>query len=644
MKKLIAALGVLISVSISAQSIFYYGNDSVPVKEFLKAYNKNKTNVKTEKAFRDYLNLYIASRLKIKEANQRGYDTLPQMVADLDNLRQQILPNYLNDKEAVNKLVEEAYTRSQKDIHLAHIFISLQQNGTVDTVTALKKLAEVQEKLKKGSDFSVLAKQYSDDTSAKTTGGDLGWITVFNLPYALENLAYSTPVGKTSPVYKSKSGYHIFKKIAERKDPGRVKAAQILIAFPPGADASEKDASKKLADSIYSLLTKEADFGTLASRFSNDIVSAAANGQMQEFGVGEYHPAFENTVYNLQKNAVSKPFQTSHGYHIVTLLEKIPPVTRTDEREMEGLRTKVEQSDRIASIKAVLANKVLKEAGYKKTTFNNAELWAFTDSVLNARPTGVPVHLTGASELMHVGSKNFLVSDWISYAQTFRYKPDGSGLKPYPQLWDEFVQAMALNYYQANLEKYNQEFKEQIDEFRDGNLFFEIMQREVWGPSQTDSVALVNYFEKNRSKYNWKPSADAVIFYANDMATAKSFSAELKKAPTSWQNLVGNYEEKIAADSSRFELQQIPNPAKQVLQAGTVTQPLLNTADNTASFAYVIRSYNNTEPRNFTDARGLVINDYQVEIEKNWVDQLKKKYPVRINEKVVNNLIKTKKY
>ena len=206
------------------------------------------------------------------------------------------------------------------------------------------------------------------------------------------------------------------------------------------------------------------------------------------------------------------------------------------------------------------------------------------------------------------------------------------------------VQAMALNYYQANLEKYNQEFKEQIDEFRDGNLFFEIMQREVWGPSQTDSVALVNYFEKNRSKYNWKPSADAVIFYANDMATAKSFSAELKKAPTSWQNLVGNYEEKIAADSSRFELQQIPNPAKQVLQAGTVTQPLLNTADNTASFAYVIRSYNNTEPRNFTDARGLVINDYQVEIEKNWVDQLKKKYPVRINEKVVNNLIKTKKY
>ena len=111
MKQLATALWVLISFSASAQALFYYGNDSVSSKDFLRAYNKNKTNVRTEKAFRDYLNLYIASRLKIKEAKERRYDTLPQMVSDLDNLRQQILPNYLNDKEAVNKLVDEAFTR-----------------------------------------------------------------------------------------------------------------------------------------------------------------------------------------------------------------------------------------------------------------------------------------------------------------------------------------------------------------------------------------------------------------------------------------------------------------------------------------------------------------------------------------------------
>jgi peptidyl-prolyl cis-trans isomerase SurA len=644
MKKLITAFCVLISFSLSAQTIFHYGNDSVSAKDFLKAYNKNKTNARTEKAFRDYLNLYIASRLKIKEAKERGYDTLPQMVSDLDNLRQQILPNYLNDKEAVNKLVDEAYNRSQKTIHLAHIFISFQQNGIVDSISALKKLADVQEKLKNGADFSAVAKQYSDDPSAKMNGGDLDWITVFTLPYALENLAYSTPVGKVSNVYKSKAGYHIFKNIAERRDPGRIKALQILIAFPPGANDALKAADKKLADSLYQRLLKGDDFANLASKFSNDVVSAAANGQMMEFGVGEYDPVFENTVYSLQKNTISKPFLTSHGYHIVKLLGKVSPISKTDAKAMETLKAKVEQSDRIATTKTALANKILKDAGYKKAEFNNSELWAFSDSLLNYKKADIPVHLNGSSSLIQIGNKNFLVSDWISYAQTFRYKNDGSGIKPYSQVWDEFVQAMALNYYQSNLEKYSKEFHDQINEFRDGNLFFEIMQREVWGPAQTDSTALVNYFEKNRGKYNWKPSVDAVMFYANDLATAKTFSNELKKSPSSWHSLISNYEEKIAADSSRFELAQIPNPAKQILQPGTITTPLLNKADNTASFAYIVRNYDKTEPRSFADARGLVINDYQIELEKNWIEQLKKKYPVVINEKLLNDLIRDKKY
>jgi peptidyl-prolyl cis-trans isomerase SurA len=391
-------------------------------------------------------------------------------------------------------------------------------------------------------------------------------------------------------------------------------------------------------------LLKGDDFGMLASKFSNDMVSSAANGQMMEFGVGEYDPVFEHTAYSLPKNAISKPFLTSHGYHIVKLLEKVPPTSKTDAKAMETLKSKVEQSDRIATTKVALANKILKEAGYKKMGFDDSELWAFSDSILNYKKINRPVHLTGASDLIQIGDKDFHVSDWISYAQTFRYKNDGSGIKPYPQVWDEFVQAKALEYYQNNLEKYNEEFKEQINEFRDGNLFFEIMQREVWGPAQADSVALVNYFEKNRGQYNWKPSVDAVIFYANDMTTAKTFIAELKRSPSSWHSLVSNYEEKIAADSSRFELAQIPNPAKQKLEPGVITAPLLNQADNTASFAYIIRNYNKTEPRSFADARGLVINDYQTELEKNWVEQLKKKYPVTVNEKVLNQLIKDKKY
>ncbi|MGN6165414.1 MAG: peptidylprolyl isomerase [Flavisolibacter sp.] len=643
MKKLLAAFVLLSGFSGSAQTLFHYGKDSVSVSEFLKAYQKNNTGVKTEKAFLDYLDLYINSRLKIAEAKEKGYDTLPQLIADLENLRQQILPSYLTDKESVNKMVDEAFVRSQKDIHLAHIFIAARTS--VDTAEANKKLADVEAGLKKGTSFSELAKKYSDDPSAKTNGGDLGYITVFALPYELENLAYATPVGKTSIVYKSKAGYHIFKNLGERKALGRMKASEILLAFPPDATTATKQTTKKLADSLYNRLLKGDDFGKLATQFSNDVVSAAANGQMQEFGVGQYDAVFENAVFSLPKNgAISKPFLTTHGYHIVKRISKEPvPATKTV-KAMEALREKVEQSDRINTTKSKLAKKIMTEAGYKQAAFSNAELWAYSDSILNFQSPKTALHLTATSPLFSFKDKEFTTTDWINYAQTFRYRSDGSGIKPYPQVWDEFVEASALDYYQSHLENYNEDFRQQINEFKDGNLFFEIMQRQVWGPAQTDSAALEAYYERNKEKYNWKQSADAVIFYASDAATAKTFSDELKKSPADWRQLVNDMSEKIAADSSRFELAQIPNPTNLPWKAGTITAPLVNKADNTASFAYILTYYPQTAPRNFSEAKGLVITDYQNELEKNWLATLRKKYPVVVNEKELNELKRKKEW
>ncbi len=643
MKKLIAASLVLAGFSAPAQTLFHYGKDSVSVPEFLKAWQKNNTGAKTEAAFLDYLQLYIHSRLKIAEAKARGYDTLPQMIADLEALRQQILPSYLTNRESMDKMINEAFVRSQKDIHLAHIFIAA--GSGIDTAEARKKLSAVQAGLKQGTSFSELAKKYSDDPSAQTNGGDMGYITVFTLPYELENLAYATLVGKVSALYRSRAGYHLFKNLGERKAFGQMKAAAILLALPPDADGQTKGAVKKLADSLYNRILQGDDFGTLAARFSNDMGSAAANGQLQEFGTGAYDAAFENIVFALPKDgAVSKPFLTAHGYHIVKRLGKTPVPGVRNEQVLSQLREKVEQSDRMLANRAQLARRVLKEASFQKASFTDAELWAYSDSVLNSQSPQTAVRLTAASPLFSLKNKTVLVSDWIAYSQAFRYKSDGSGLKSYAQVWDEFVEATALDYYQAHLEEYNPEFRQEINEFKEGNLFFEIMQRQVWGPAQSDSAALLAYYQKNKAQYNWKPSADAVLFYASDAAAARSFSEELKKAPAQWQELVNDMSEKIAADSSRFELVQIPNPTNLPLKPGTITNVLVNPADNTASFAYIIQYYPQTQPRSFADARGLVITDYQNELEKTWLEELKKKYPVRIQENVLEGLKRKKQF
>ena len=139
-------------------------------------------------------------------------------------------------------------------------------------------------------------------------------------------------------------------------------------------------------------------------------------------------------------------------------------------------------------------------------------------------------------------------------------------------------------------------------------------------------------------------SADAVIFYAGDPSSAKSFRDQLLKSPSAWNRLAEQFSENIAADSSRFELAQIPNPKNQELKAGTITPLLINKTDQSTSFAYVIRLRNKTGARSFEEAKGMVINDYQSELEKNWIASLKKKYPVRMNEKLIEEMVKQKSF
>jgi len=642
MKKLFLAAAVSLSITASTQTLFYYGKDSVSAADFVQAYRKNNPGAKNEVAFKEYLDLYIASRLKIKEAIEQGYDTLPQFVADLQNLRAQVMPQYMNDKAVVDGLVAEAFTRSQKDIHLAHIFIAFQQNGVYDTTAANRKRDEVAHALKSGKPFSELAKKYSDDPSAKNNGGDIGWITVFSLPYALENLAYSTPVGKFSPAFRSNAGYHFFKNMAERKALGKIKAAQILIAFPPDADAASKERARQLADSVYNRLQKGDDFGALASALSNDVISAASGGQIPEFGVGQFDPQFENAVYAIQNGIVSKPFQTAHGYHVIKRTARLSVSSTKDEKTLQDIRQKVEASDRIQWAKKSLAQKVLKEGNYKAFAFDTKRLWVYTDSAISRKPVDGITGLQPATPLFKLGKQDLTVQDWINYALVYRYKPNTSEAKPYHQVWDEFVEKTAIDYYQNNLEEFNEPFRRQINEFRDGNLFFEIMQKRIWEPAQTDDAALKNFYEKAASKYKWNKSATAVVFFSTDASTGNLFIKELNTAPANWNELLKSYSEKIVADSARFEIDQIPNAAKAELRKGMITSPVINSNDNSASFAYIIHIHDKPEQKSFADAKGQVVSDYQSFLEAEWLNELKKKYPVSINQKVLKDVLKSK--
>jgi peptidyl-prolyl cis-trans isomerase SurA len=642
---LIALLAFSAAFTSSSQTLFTYGNHAADAKDFLRAYNKNNAQPTANKtnAIREYLDLYINSRLKIQEAYERGYDTLPQIKSEVETLRAQIIENYMSDPEAISRLTKEAFQRSLKDIHVAHIFISFNnKTGITDTSAASKKLNDVLARLKKGEDFLKVEEQVSDEPSAKTNKGDIGYITVLTLPYTFENIIYTTAAGTYSKPFTSKIGYHIFKNLGERKAVGKIKVQQILLAFPPDADDATKKKTELLADSIYRRIIAGDDFGKLATSFSNDYISAATGGNIPDISVGQYDPAFEKLIWSLPKDgAVSKPLLTSHGYHIIKRVSAKPVITNPDDKaNTDDLKQKIMSDDRWKTAKDFIYARVQKKPGFQKLNYNDAVLWAISDSLLDFKPAGIGKSMNPQSPLFKIGDTTITVSDWISFAQINRYKPDRSGLKAYPDLMDEFNKSAMYEYYRSHLEDFSEEFRIQMNEFRDGNLFFEVMQQEIWNRTQNDSAELLALYKKNRAKYNWKPSAEAVIFFCSDAATSKGLYDQLKKNPADWKKVTETLTEKVVADSSRYEWEQIPGVEKTTPKAGLLTQQTTNPTDNSSSFAYIIKVYTESSPRSYTEAKGLVMNDYQAGLEEQWIVNLRKKYPVIIDQKVLADISK----
>ena len=580
----IFALLLVASFSLRAQTLFTYADKSVSAKEYLKAFNKVYPAPVTDKAkkMREYLNLYINSKLKIHEATLRGYDSMPAFIEEFTALRNQVIENYMTDTESMNALVNEAFDRSQKDIKVQHIFIPYYTGANFSDSPVVKlKIQEAFMELQSGKSFDDVAVKFSQDPSVADNKGHLGYITVFSLPYQFENIIYNLSPGKYSAPYRSNSGYHIFKNISERKAVGRMKASQILIAVPAGTDAATKEKISMLADSIYNRLQKGDDFGKLATAFSNDVVSSASNGLMPEFGLGTFDPVFEAAVFSLTTNgAISKPFATNHGYHIVKRMSLTPPPAVKNKKNLDIIRGLVEKDNRTRVAKEKLYNRILAQAGYKQFTIDQAMLQMYFDSVLASRPPSLGNPVNKSTALFSVGQSTKSVNDLLTYSISNRYNPDGSGMKPFNQLNEEFKRNAVMEYYREHLEEYNEEFNQQMKELKDGNLFFDIMMKEVWSNAQSDTTGQRTFYNQNKNKYKWTYSADAVIFYCGDDATAKSFRDILVKDKSKWNEVLVNFSDRITSDSARFEITKIPGAQKTTAKAGTITSIVKNKDDN----------------------------------------------------------------
>ncbi len=639
MKKILLVF-ILVSVinSLFAQTIFTYGKDAVSKDEFINAFNRNPNNATDrKKALKEYLDLYINFKLKVKAAYDASLDKDATQQNEVSNFGKQVADNIINQQANVNELVQEAFSRSQKDINLGQVLIEVPENG--DSTEAYKKIQQAYKALKDGHDFLKVAEEYSTDAGTKAARGDLGFITAFTLAYGFENIAYSLKPNTISKPYKSKYGYHIFKNLGERKAWGTRKVAQILIAFPPAASEAEKSIALRKADSVYNLINNGASFEELAVKVSNDVSSSNNAGQMPEFGINTYNPVFEQVAFSLKNSGdISKPFATSSGYHIIKVLEAKHVGTDISNTETnEYLLDKVSHDNRIAEAKKLLLAKELKTIKYKPATFNLKTFYEFTDS---ARIKPSPFTYKGISEntvLFSFAKKNIKAGEWIKFVRSVRGLPEYAG-KKMSDIYKDFLQIAADDYYRNHLEDYNASYKKQVKEFKDANLLFEIMEKNVWGKANADTAGLMQYYNQHKTKYVWAPSADAIIITCTNEGQANELQKKLADSLAQWRQITERYAAHVSADSGRYELAQLPVFERTNFTAGLITMPVKNPTDETLTFNYVINVYPETAQRSFEDARGMVISDYQQVLEDKWIAELKKKYPVKVNTAAFNSI------
>ena len=362
-------------------------------------------------------------------------------------------------------------------------------------------------------------------------------------------------------------------------------------------------------------------------------------GIMPEFGVATYDGDFEKAAFSLKNDSdISEPFQTEFGYHILKRISRSPiPENNNDEAYMANLKQEVLKDSRISLAKEKFLKEVLEKTGYKKNnTVNEKDLWKITDTFAISNKKIASGNVNENTILFSFNNAKVKVGDWMQYVRNVKNTYAAHAEQTHAELFKNYVSLAALENYKNRLENFNPEFKYQLEEFKEGNMLFEVMERKVWSKASADSVGLEQYYNEHKTNYKWNASADAVLFSCANETEAKNAIEEINKGKN-WKELVKDNSQ-IQADSGRYELSQIPVKEKTNFTPGLVTEPLTNKGDGTSIFSVIIKTYPADQQRSFADARGLVINDYQNFLEKRWVEELKKEYPVKVNEKVFQSI------
>ena len=200
-----------------------------------------------------------------------------------------------------------------------------------------------------------------------------------------------------------------------------------------------------------------------------------------------------------------------------------------------------------------------------------------------------------------------------------------------------YVDKTIIDYEDSRLEEKYPEFKLLVGEYRDGILLFDLTQEKVWNAASQDSAGLYAFWDANKENYMWPDRVEAVTYSCESEKVAKKVTKMLAKGTTTAEiETKFNEESELAVVADTGKYAKGANAAIDATpwEAGSVATTVVDERFIVVKVIEVIPS----APKELMEARGLVISDYQKELEEDWIAELKEKYTVTINEEVFRSL------